>query len=127
MAICDTAGTTYEEEAAGETAVRAEAYAIDATSAYRFCPLQRAHRYTQCFLYWRKEIGADGRVQAAVGVCVDERMGFGGAYAPNRFERVSLMSAAFIQAAQAEFDEAQPLPPCHIQRCASASWFAFKV
>ena len=112
LAICDSAGTTREEEEAGETAVRAEAYAIDATSAYRFCPLQRAHQYTQCFLYWRKEVGDDGRVKAVVGVCVDERMGFGGAYAPNRFERVSLMVAAFIQAAQAAFDAEQPPPPC---------------
>eukprot|EP00965_Chrysotila_dentata_P180603 5962223-Pleurochrysis_carterae.AAC.1 len=38
------------------------------------------------------------------------RLGFGGAYAPNRFERVSTLVAASIQAAQRKFDATQPYP-----------------
>ena len=94
-AICDTAG-----EVGG---ARAEGYVVDAESAYRFCPVQRADWWTQCFMWW----DGDGRA----GVCVDRRLGFGGAYAPNRFERISTMCAAYAQRLQATFDEAQPPPP----------------
>eukprot|EP00965_Chrysotila_dentata_P120660 3989994-Pleurochrysis_carterae.AAC.1 len=37
-------------------------------------------------------------------------MGFGGAYAPNRFERISTLVAAWVQAKQAIFDAEHPLP-----------------
>ena len=94
-AICDTAG-----EADG---ARAEGYVVDAESAYRFCPVQKADWWTQCFMWWDE----DGRA----GVCVDRRLGFGGAYAPNRFERISTMCAAYAQSLQADFDAAQPPPP----------------
>eukprot|EP00965_Chrysotila_dentata_P159395 5265647-Pleurochrysis_carterae.AAC.1 len=46
---------------------------------------------------------------------VDERMGFGGAYAPNRFERISTLVAAWVQRKQAQFDEQQP-PSSHAVR-----------
>eukprot|EP00965_Chrysotila_dentata_P232172 6198814-Pleurochrysis_carterae.AAC.1 len=46
------------------------------------------------------------------------RLGFGGAYDPNRFERVSTLVAAYIQRSQGEFDEAHPPPP------ATKSWLA---
>ena len=94
-AICDTAG-----EAGG---ARAEGYVVDAESAFRFCPLQRADWWTQCFMWW----GEDG----AAGVCVDRRLAFGGAYSPNRFERISTLCAAYAQSLHAEFDAAQPPPP----------------
>ena len=93
-AICDTAGETEGP--------RAEGYVVDAESAYRFCPVQRADWWTQCFMWW----GEDGRA----GVCVDRRLGFGGAYAPNRFERISTLCAAYAQRLQSDFDEAQPPP-----------------
>eukprot|EP00965_Chrysotila_dentata_P042201 1400029-Pleurochrysis_carterae.AAC.1 len=67
-------GTIAEEEGATE-AERPVAYVADAESAYRFCPLQHADCWLQCFVWW----GADGRA----GVVVDRRLGFGGAYAPN--------------------------------------------
>eukprot|EP00965_Chrysotila_dentata_P061156 2026161-Pleurochrysis_carterae.AAC.1 len=39
-------------------------------------------------------------------------MGFGGVFAPNRFERVStLVLAAWVQRKQRRFDEQQPYPP----------------
>eukprot|EP00965_Chrysotila_dentata_P057712 1913571-Pleurochrysis_carterae.AAC.1 len=47
-------------------------------------------------------VGADGRA----GIVVDRRLGFGGAYAPNRFERISTLVAAAVQAAQARFNAA---------------------
>eukprot|EP00965_Chrysotila_dentata_P029509 980759-Pleurochrysis_carterae.AAC.1 len=37
-------------------------------------------------------------------------MGFGGAFAPNRFERLSTLVAAWAQRRQAQFDAAQPPP-----------------
>jgi hypothetical protein len=98
-AICDTAG-----ELGG---ARAEGYVVDAESAYRFCVVQRADWWTQCFMWW----GADGRA----GVCVDRRLGFGGAYAPNRFERISTLCAAYAQRLQAQFDASQP-PPAAARR-----------
>ena len=110
LAICDTAGTTKEEEARGNTPVRAEAYAIDATSAFRFVPVQRADLWTQCFCWWTVSRTAR-RVTATAGFCVDERMGFGGAFSPNRFERVILLVGAAIRSVQARFDASQPEPP----------------
>ena len=119
LAICDTAGTSPAEEEAGAPPVRAVGYAIDATAAFRFCPLQWAHVWTQCFVYWRRWQDDSGRWHVAIGVCIDRRMGFGGAYAPNRFERVSLLAAAHVQAKQRAFDAAQP-PPAHAVRWAQA-------
>lgn len=93
IAICDTAG--------GESA-RAQSYVVDAESAFRFCPMQQADLWTQCFVWW----GDDG----TAGVCVDRRLAFGGAFSPNRFERISTLVAAHVQAAQVAFDAAQPPP-----------------
>ena len=112
LAICDTAGTSRADEAAGERPVRAVGYAIDVTSAFRFCPLQRQCVYTQCFAFWTRHADAEGRVSVRVGICADTRMGFGGCYAPNRFERVSLLAAAHVQAKQDAFDDARPPPAC---------------
>ena len=94
LAICDTAG---------DHIIRAASYVVDAESAYRFCPVQYADLWTQCFL-WHDS-------HHAAGICVDRRLGFGGAFAPNRFQRISTMVAAHIQKLQAAFDETQPLPP----------------
>ena len=94
LAICDTAGGG---------AARAASYVVDAESAYRFCPVQRADLWTQCFFWW----DAEGHG----GVCVDRRLGFGGAFAPNRFERISTLVAAHIQSRQAAFDASQGALP----------------
>ena len=102
-AICDTAG-----EIGG---ARAGRYVVDAESAYRFCPVQHADLWTQCFCWW----GGGGEA----GFAVDYRLGFGGAYAPNRFERVSTLCAAYVQRLQAEFDATQP-PPAHVERWVQA-------
>ena len=75
-------------------------YCIDAESAYSFCPIQVADLWTQCFCWW-DEGGASG-------TAIDLRMGFGGAFAPNRFERLSTLVAAYAQHLQAEFDAGQP-------------------
>ena len=119
LAICDTAGTTEADEASGELPVRAVGYAIDVTSAFRFCPLQRQCVYTQCFAYWTRHEDGAGRVSVRIGICADTRMGFGGCYAPNRFERVSLLAAAHVQSKQDAFDDAQPPPAC-VQRWSAA-------
>ena len=83
---------------------RVRGYCVDAESAYSFCPVQQADLWTQCFCWW----GTDG----SAGTAVDLRMGFGGAFAPNRFVRVSTFVAAYAQHLQSEFDRAQPPPPC---------------
>ena len=107
VAMVDAAGTTPADEAAGEAPTRAEMYIVDATAAYRFCPLNITQLYTQVFAYWT--IGDEG---IKVGFCVDRRMMFGGSYAPNRFERISRLIGAYIQLQQRRFDERQPPPPC---------------
>ena len=94
LAICDTAGGEH---------LRAASYVVDAESAYRFCPVQQADLWTQCFL-WHDSSGS-------AGVCIDRRLGFGGAFAPNRFQRISTLVAAHIQSLHAAFDNTQPLPP----------------
>ena len=112
LAICDTAGTTPADEAAGHRPVRAEAYAVDATSAFRFIPVQRADLWTQCFLWWDLHEEPGHPVVASAGICVDRRMGFGGAVSPNRFERVILLIAACIRRWHEKLDALQPEPPC---------------
>lgn len=95
VAITDTAGGGVDH---------AFSYVVDAESAYRFCPVQEADLWTQVFFWW----DASG----AAGFCIDRRLSFGGAFAPNRFERVSTLVAAHIQSKQAAFDASQP-PPQH--------------
>ena len=80
-----------------------QGYCIDAESAYSFCPIQVADLWTQCFCWWDSA--------GVAGVAFDRRMGFGGAFAPNRFERFSTLVAAYAQHLQAEFDLTQPPPP----------------
>ena len=104
LAICDTAG--------GDD-TRAASYVVDAESAYRFCPVQLADLWTQCFL-WHDDHGS-------AGVSVDRRLGFGGAFAPNRFQRISTLVAAHIQSLQATFDASQPQTP------AAALWTAERI
>ena len=97
LAICDTAFTSRES---GTEAARAGAYCVDAESAYSFCVVQQADHWLQCFVWW----GLDG----LAGVCVDRRLGFGGAFAPNRFQRFSTFVAAWVARKQADFDRSQP-------------------
>jgi hypothetical protein len=97
-------GTVADFVAAGEAPVRSQSYVVDAESAFRYCAMQEADLWTQCFVWWD--------AAGAAGVCVDRRMAFGGAYSPNRFERVSTLVAAHVQRRQAEVDAIHPLPPC---------------
>ena len=97
LAICDEAG-----RAAVGRAARAVPYCVDAESAYSFCPVQHADLWTQCFVWWGDSGGAEMRV--------DRRLGFGGAFAPNRFERVSTLVGAYVRLLQQRFDALQPPP-----------------
>ena len=74
--------------------------------------MQRAEWWLQCFVYWTVATAPDGKLSASAGVCVDERMVFGGAYAVNRFQRFSRMMGAYVQHKQDAFDACHPLPPC---------------
>eukprot|EP00965_Chrysotila_dentata_P045122 1498898-Pleurochrysis_carterae.AAC.2 len=95
--------TVRGEENTGEDE-RPRLCGVDDESAYKFCPLQRAEWWLQCFVWW---VGDGSRA----GIVVDMMwLGFGGAYAPNRFELVSTLVAASIQEAQRKFAAAQPPP-----------------
>lgn len=116
VAIVEEAATPIENNSGAGSSrdppeLHAEEYCVDATSAFRFCPLQRAEWWTQCFFFW--VMGPNGEM--SVGMCIDTRMAFGGAYSPNRFERISRMIAAAIQRRQARFDAAQPVPEYVLQ------------
>ena len=80
--------------------VRAELYAIDWESAYRFLVMQVADLWTQVFLWF----DASGRV----GYFVDWRLAFGGRYAVNRFQRFGLLVAGLSCERIAAFDATQP-------------------
>ena len=99
-AIADSSTRLPDGSHAG--GVRAELYAIDLESAYRFLPLQQADLWTQVFLW----CDASGNV----GYLVDRRLAFGGAYAVNRFQRLSLLLGALGNRRIAAFDADQPPP-----------------
>ena len=98
-AICQSALDDTDSPMAG--------YCIDAESAYSFCHVQEADLWTQCFVWWDSA--------ASAGVAVDRRMGFGGSFAPNRFERIATFVAAYAQHLQVEFDRDQPPPASSLQ------------
>ena len=101
-AVCQSAFDGADATEGGGTQVAG--YCVDAESAYSFCPVQHADLWTQAFCWWDED--------GVAGFHVDRRMGFGGAFAPNRFERVSTFVAAYAQHLQAEFDAQQPPPVC---------------
>lgn len=93
-------------EGAGDESTHAQMYCVDATSAFRFCPLQHLDLWTQAFCWWA--LAADGSI--TTGVCVDRRMAFGGTYSPNRFQRISRFIGACAGRLHRMLDEAQPPP-----------------
>ena len=84
--------------------------AVDLESAYSFCPVQRAWWWTQVFVWWQWVVDADGSSRLVVGFAIDTRMGFGGAFAPNRFERITLLLGAWIERSVQRFDDEHPYP-----------------
>jgi hypothetical protein len=88
-AVIETVADFLEE---GDAPVHARSYVVDAESAFRYCPMQEADLWTQCFLWWDED--------AVAGVCVDRRMAFGGAYSPKPF-RARLHPRGRARAAQA--------------------------
>jgi hypothetical protein len=99
-AIADTA--TPLGDGTHDDDVRAGLFAVDLESAYRFLPMQEADLWTQVLLW---DVGGEP------GFIVDRRLCFGGAYAVNRFQRVSMLYVAAAQAKVAQFDLEQPPPP----------------
>lgn len=119
-AVCDLAAVCDRGDAAALPAgaldpslpaMRSGVYGVDMEKAYCFVPVQQADRHTGCYL-WPDDAGA-------VRVHVSWRMVFGGSPWPNRFERLSLLSCAWVQRAQRAFDEEQPP-----RGTATASWVA---
>lgn len=106
-AVCDmAAGRAAQAAPATQSTVPADpttrsgVYGVDMEKAYCFVPVQRADRHTGCYL-WPDEAGI-------VRVHVSWRMVFGGSPWPNRFERLSLLSCAWVLRAQSTFDDEQP-------------------
>lgn len=80
--------------------MRSGVYGVDMEKAYCFVPVQQADRHTGCYL-WPDDKGV-------VRVHVSWRMVFGGSPWPNRFERLALLSCAWVQRAHRLFDDEQP-------------------
>ena len=77
-------------------------YTLDMSSAYRYVALQLLDLWHHCFLW----LDADGHV----GVATDARLCFGGAYGPNRFQRLTTLITALIERRLAAFDATHPYP-----------------
>ena len=99
------------DDIASTSGHQAEFYALDLEAAFRFVVMQRADWWQLCFL-WVDEHGR-------AGVSIDTRMCFGGAFAPNRFERLAALIVAAIQTEQATFDTEHPVP-AQMQRALAA-------
>ena len=102
-------------DASGAEAARAAdcgvaVFAVDLESAYSFCAVQRAWWWTQVFVWWEWRV-EEGVRRLVVGLAIDTRLGFGGAFAPNRFERISTLVSAGIERERALFDRSHPYPP----------------
>ena len=82
-------------------------YCVDATCAYSFVHVQRAHLWQQCYLWRNPETGEPG-------VCVYRRLGFGGSFGPNRYQRISSVIGSWARERQRTFDLDYP-PPQHIR------------
>jgi hypothetical protein len=76
---------------------------IDLESAFRFLLIQWLDLWLHSFLWWTPS----GRA----GICIDLRVGFGGAFGPNRFQRVMLILRAYITFRLMQFDLDHPPPP----------------
>ena len=99
-AIADS--STLRADGSHVDGVRAELYAIDWESAYRFLVMQEADLWTQILLWF----DSTGRV----GYLVDWRLAFGGRYAVNRFQRFALLVVGLGCQRIAAFDDEQPPP-----------------
>ena len=97
------AGAAIVGEAGRADGLKAELYCFDLKSAFRYAPLQRRDWWQHVFLW----LAPDGR---AVWM-VDAHGAFGGAYMPQRFERLTSFAMALARARQDEFDAAHPYPP----------------
>ncbi len=88
--------------------VRATPWVVDCEAAYMYCPVQHADRWMQTF-FWGGSVGTNG-------VCAYRRLTFGGAFGPNRFERLASCVLAYARRRQRQFDEAHPPPDNSIRR-----------
>ena len=96
-------GAAIVGEAGRADGLKAELYCFDLSSAYRFAQLQARDWWQHVFLW----LSPDGRAEWLV----DAHGAFGGAYMPQRFERITNFGVACARAAQDAFDEAHPYPP----------------
>ena len=87
---------------------RGEHYVNDLSSAYRFLLLARACWPEQCSFLVVVLVDPLGRRRVLVGWFIDPRLCFGGAYGPNRFERVSRVKRSEVRRRQLAFDGVQP-------------------
>ena len=96
-------GAAIVGEAGRADGLRAELYCLDLKSAFRYTPLQRRDWWQHAFLW----ITPDGRAEWMV----DAHGSFGGAYMPQRFERLTCFALALARSEQDAFDRSHPYPP----------------
>ena len=75
---------------------------VDLESAFRFLVLQYLDHWLHGFLWWD--------TRGKVGFALDLRVAFGGAFGPNRFQRVTLILRAYVLFKIHEFDASRPVP-----------------
>lgn len=96
-------GAAIVAEAGRADGLQAELYCFDLSAAFRYAPIQLRDWWQHVFLW----LSPEGR---AVWI-VDAHGAFGGAYMPQRFERLTNLGVALARAEQDEFDASHPYPP----------------
>ena len=81
-------------------------WGLDFSDAYRYCPVQKADQWANCFVW-------------TDGVHVERRGVFGAAWMPNRFQRLANLARAAAAADIADFDRAVP-PVAGVRRWSEA-------
>ena len=96
-------GSAIVGEAGKADGLHAELYCFDLSAAFRYAPIQRRDWWQHVFLWLTPE----GRAEWMI----DPSGAFGGAYMPQRFERLTNLGVALARADQDAFDAAHPYPP----------------
>ena len=110
---CDDEEPTPSQERAGDgeqpplKRARVGFYALDLSNAYRYVMMQQLYLWLAGIMW----LDAAGRL----GICTDRRLCFGGAYGPNRFERITTLLGAFAEKRITEYHRLHPYPTEVIQ------------
>ena len=93
-------------EARANDNLKAQAYCFDDSSAYRYVMMQMADWHGQCYIWILK----DKAGKWYVVICIDGRLVFGGAFGPNRFQRLGCITTQATRDEQDRYDAKYPYP-----------------